>query len=138
MGGFALTQSCGKGNNVVKDSSRRQMRDASDASFKGTRNEAALAASTRQHSNTSNKNLTMQDASTSERDIILSHQDASNRGKSQRSNEVLGLGNGTFEVSGVLTEPHGTSFLSTRICNVSLKLLHRTVKIQISLPHPRG
>jgi hypothetical protein len=80
MGGFVLTQSWGKGNNVVKDSSRRQTRDASDASLMGARNEAALAASTRHHPNTSNTNLTKQDNSTSDRDVMLSHQDASNQG----------------------------------------------------------
>lgn len=124
MGGFVLTQSCGKGNNAVKDSSRRQMRDALDVSLTGARNEAASAASIPHHSNTSNTNLTKQDASTSERDVILSHQDASTQGKDPRPNEVLALGNNTFEVKPDLTIArssylllYGMSRLSTHICN---------------------
>jgi hypothetical protein len=89
MGGFVLAQSCGKGIDAVKDSSRRQMRDAS-------------AASLRHHPNASNTNLTKQDASTNETNIILSHQDASDQAESPRSNEVLALGNNTFEVKTAL------------------------------------
>jgi hypothetical protein len=102
MGGFVLTQSCGKGNNVVKDSSRKQMRDAMDASMMGARDETAPAVPLRHHPNTSNTNLTKEDASTTETNIILSHQDASDQGESPRSNEVLALGNNTFEVKNAL------------------------------------
>jgi hypothetical protein len=102
MGGFVLAQSCGKGIDAVKDSSRRQMRDASDASLMGARDEAAPAASLRHHPNASNTNLTKQDASTNETNIILSHQDASDQAESPRSNEVLALGNNTFEVKTAL------------------------------------
>jgi hypothetical protein len=150
MGGFVLTQSCGKGNNAVKDSSRRQMRDASDASLLGARDEAAPAAFLRHHPNTSNTNLTKQDASTNETNIILLHQDASDQVESLRSNEVLALGNNTFEVKPALPVAEmwytfksnaylkfGMSSLDTQIWNVSLNLLHRPNKVQISFPPPR-
>lgn len=102
MGGFVLTQSFGKRNTVVKDSSRRQMRDASDASLMGARDQVAPAASSGHHPNTSNTKLTKQDASTNETNIILSHQGASNQAESPRSNEVLALGDNTFEVKPAL------------------------------------
>jgi hypothetical protein len=130
MGGFVLTQSFGKRNTVVKDSSRRQMRDASDASLMGARDQVAPAASSGHHPNTSNTKLTKQDASTNETNIILSHQGASNQAESPRSNEVLALGDNTFEVKPALgvtemvyiaelnvLKALGMSSLDTQICN---------------------
>jgi hypothetical protein len=130
MGGFILTQSCGKGNNVVKDSSRRQMRDASDASLMGVRDEAAPPASLRHYPNTSNTNLTKQDASTNETNIMRSHQDASDQAENPRSDEVLALGNNTFKVEPALpvaeryildsnaVKKLGMWSLDTQICNI--------------------
>jgi hypothetical protein len=129
MGGLILTQSCGKRNNVVKDSSRMPMRDASDASLMVARDQAAPAASLRHYPNTSNTNLTKQDASTNDTNIILSHQAASDQAENPRSNEVLALGDNTFEVKPALPVEEmyifesnvlkklGMSSLDTQICN---------------------
>jgi hypothetical protein len=130
MGGFILTQSYGKGNNVAKDSSRRQMRDASDASLMGARDEAAPPAPLRHYPNTSNTNLTKQDASTNETNIMPSHEDALDQAENPRSDEVLALGNNTFEVKSALPvadmsyvfesnvlKKLGMSSLDTQICN---------------------
>lgn len=97
----------------------------------GARDEAAPAASLRQYPNTTKTNLIEQDASTNETNIILSHQAASDQAENPRSNEVLSLGNNTFEVKPAIPvakisyildsnafKKLGTSSLDTQICNI--------------------